>query len=220
MQEEQASVPRTRRPQQTHRGRTLDERRAERRAALLDAALELFGTKGFAATSIGELCKTSYVATRYFYEEYGDRDSLLLALYDKLIEQVNGPVLAVNEPPGDDHVRRSARARISAFVHGTADDERIARVLLLESGSAIVENRRRQAHEFFAKFIAQLAFPYVEAGDIRPYDVELVSLMYVGAINEAVSNWVLTPPEERHDLEYVIDNILEVFLLIRAGLET
>ena len=74
-----AAPARTRKPQRTHRGRTLDERRAERRSALLDAALDLFGTKGYGSTSIGELCRESYVTARYFYEEFGDKEALLVA---------------------------------------------------------------------------------------------------------------------------------------------
>ena len=205
-----------RRPQRTHRGRTLDERRAERRAALLESALELFGTNGYAATSIGELCKVSYVTTRYFYEEYGDRETLLLELYEQLIAKVGNAVITASAPPGPDHVAQAARARLSAFIYGVTEDERAARVVLLESGSALLEARRREAHEFFATLIASMTFRYVEAGEVPDtHDFELLALMLVGAVNEAVTHWVLSPPEARADREHIIDTILEMWLVIR-----
>jgi AcrR family transcriptional regulator len=207
-------------PQRTHRGRTLDERRAERRSALLDAGLELFGTKGYSATSIGELCRVSFVATRYFYEEYGDRESLLLELYETLIEQIRERVLGVSEPPGPDHEYLAARARIAAFVHGAALDERVARVLLLESGSPRLEARRLAAHRDFARYVAQFALAYVDAGRIEPDDYELLALMFVGAVNEVITHWVLSPPDERADLDHVIDRLAEAYLApiqARAG---
>jgi AcrR family transcriptional regulator len=212
-------VAKARKPQRTHRGRTLEERRAERRAALLDSALELFGTNGYAATSIGELCRVSYVTTRYFYEEYGDRESLLLELYEKLIAEVGERVIAESAPPGPNHAAEATRARLSAFVYGVTRDERTARVLLLESGSPRLEVRRREAHRFFATFIAQTSFRYVEAGEVPPtHDYELLALMFVGAVNEAVTHWVLSPPDERPDREHIIDTILEMWVIIREAL--
>jgi AcrR family transcriptional regulator len=200
-----------RKPQRTHRGRTLDERRAERRSALLDAALDLFGTKGYPATSIGELCRVSFVTTRYFYEEYGDRESLLLELYESLIEQIRARILEVSEPPGPDHMYLAARARIAAFVHGAARDERVARVLLLESGSPRLEARRLAAHRDFARYVAQFAISYVDAAKADPDDYELLALMFVGAVNEVITHWVLSPPDERADLEHIIDRLTEAY---------
>jgi len=207
-----------RKPQRTHRGRTLDERRAERRAALLDSALELFGTNGYAGTSIGELCKVSYVTTRYFYEEYGDRETLLLELYEQLIGKVGHAVVSASAPPGPDHVSQAARARLSAFIYGVTEDDRAARVVLLESGSARLEARRREAHAFFATLIASMTFRYVEAGEVPDtHDFELLALMLVGAVNEAVTHWVLSPPEARADREHIIDTILEMWLVVRQA---
>jgi AcrR family transcriptional regulator len=179
---------------------------------LLDAGLELFGTKGYAATSIGELCRVSFVATRYFYEEYGDREAVLLELYETLIEQIRERILEVSEPPGPDHMYRAARARIAAFVQGAARDERVARVLLLESGSPRLEARRLATHKEFARYVAQFAISYVDKGTIEPDDYELLALMFVGAVNEVITHWVLSPPAERGDLDHVIDRLAEAYL--------
>lgn len=208
-------------PARLHRGRTLEERRAERRAALLAAALELFGTKGYAATSIEELCSTSFVTNRYFYEEFGGREGLLLALYDAVAAEVAAAVAAVDVPPGRDHVAAATRARVAAFVRAVTDDERVARVLLLESGggSAALEARRRDTHEFFARFVAERAFPYLAAGEIAEHDVELLALLFVGGVNEAVTHWVVTAPPHRRDLDHVIDVVSDMYLLVRRGLE-
>jgi AcrR family transcriptional regulator len=201
-----------------HRGRTLEQRRQERRSALLDAALELFGTKGYAATSIEELCTASFVTNRYFYEEFGGRDGLLLALYDHLISRVSDAVLAVDVPPGTDHVRLATRGRIEAFVRGVTDDERVARVLFLEGGTTL-ERRRRDAHAFFADYVAQLAFPYVASGEIEVRNFHLLALGFVGAVNEVVTHWVLTEPSDRVAVDDIVDAAMEMYLLVRAGLE-
>jgi len=209
------------RKQRLHRGRTIEERRAERRTALLDAALGLFGTKGYASTSIEDLCSTSFVTTRYFYEEFGNREGLLLALYERVTEQVAGAVLAVDVPPRDDHIAVATRARVSAFVHAVVDDERVARVLLLEQGggSVALQEQRRAVHAFFAHFVAEKSFNYLDAGEIVARDYDLLGLLFVGAVNEAVCDWVVSPPAERRDIEHVIDTVTEMYLIVRRGLE-
>lgn len=182
----------------------------------------MFGTKGYAATSIEELCSSSFVATRYFYEEFTNREGLLMALYDSVTTTVADAVLAVDVPSGPDHVVVATRARIAAFVHAVTDDERVARVLLLESGggSATLEARRRDVHGYFARFVAERSFPYLSAGEIEARDYELLALLFVGALNEAVTHWVVTPPQQRRDVEHVIDTVTEMYLLVRRGLET
>jgi hypothetical protein len=134
---------------------------------------------------------------------------------------VSEAVLAVEVAPGPDHVQEATRARISAFVHAVTDDERIARILLLESGggSTALEIRRRDAHAFFAAFVATRAFPYLEAGEIEERDYDLLALLFVGAVNEAVTHWVVTDPDARRDIEHVIDTATEMYLLVRRGLE-
>jgi AcrR family transcriptional regulator len=208
------------RRQKLHRGRTIEERRSERRAALRGAALELFGTKGYANTSIGELCRTSYVTTRYFYEEYGDRESLLLDLYESLIADIAEKAVSATAPPGPDHPRNATRARLAAFVESMTTDERVARVLLLESGTAALEARRRVWHGFFARFVADRAFPYVESGEIvEGANFELMALCFVGAVNEVCTHWILSEPDERPAVEEIIDTLLEMYMLVRAGFE-
>src|SRR5581483_8896362 len=62
--------------------KTLDERREERRARLLAAGLDLFAANGFAGTTIEALCAAAGVSTRNFYEEFGSREALVVALHD------------------------------------------------------------------------------------------------------------------------------------------
>ncbi len=82
-------------------GRDAGERRAERREQLLAAALELFGTRGFHAVTIRQLCAEARLAPRYFYEQFGDREELLRTVYATGMAAVFGAVLAAREtaPP-------------------------------------------------------------------------------------------------------------------------
>src|SRR6185295_13531701 len=60
-------------------GKTAAERIAERRERLIDAGVELFGERGYAATSIRSVLQQSGLRDRYFGESFADLDSLLAA---------------------------------------------------------------------------------------------------------------------------------------------
>ena len=62
-------------------GKTAAERIAERRERLIDAGVELFGERGYAATSIRSVLSQSGLRDRYFGESFADLDSLLAAVY-------------------------------------------------------------------------------------------------------------------------------------------
>lgn len=204
-------------PERLRKGRTLAERRAERRRALLDAALDRFAEKGYPATTIEEICRAASVSTRNFYEEFDNREALLIALYQELLDRM---VLAVNEgadglPPIEDKVRAmalSTRARIGAFVRVCTDDPRIARVALLETVgvSPAVEARRRAAHRMFASYIAFQARAFAAAGSLPEDDYELISIGMVGAINEVLVDWVLR--DDRTPVDRVIDRLHRMFI--------
>jgi AcrR family transcriptional regulator len=197
-----------------HRGRTVAERKAERRQALLDAALDLFGTKGYPATPIEELCRASFVSTRYFYEEFSNREDLLASLYEQLLERAWAAVLAAGVDDGPDFLRREIHSRVGAFVHALLDDPRAARVVCLEAVgvSPAFEARRRAAHLFYADTLATFFASYFPEGREPDHDFELVALGMVGAINEIIIDWM--ERDDQPSLDELIDVVGELFIVL------
>ena len=98
------------------RGRTLAERREERRDAMLAAGLDLFGTKGYAATTVEEVCRRAYVSSRNFYEEFDNRLSLLVAVGERIVAAAFASWTAIGGP-GDAAGRHAAPAGRLAGPH-------------------------------------------------------------------------------------------------------
>lgn len=111
-------------------GTTLTDRKAARREQLLAAALELLGTGGSAAVSVRAVCREARLTERYFYENFADRQELVLAVYERVADEARQALVdAVPDPHGDPAAR--ADAAVSAFVELIVDDPRKGRVLLL-----------------------------------------------------------------------------------------
>ncbi len=162
-------------------GMSAAERSEERRLRLLDAGLELFGTRGYAATTIEQLCAQARLNPRYFYAEVDSREALLRAVYDRHVEEVREAVLAaIAAAPPDPRGRMSLALR--AFIDGSLADERAARVNYFEmvGVSPDLEQRRREVLGSYADLVAsQIAAmepPILPPGaDLRMSAVALVS---------------------------------------------
>lgn len=204
-----ASTRRGRKPQRTHRGRTVEERRSERRAALREAGLDLFGTAGFAATSITEVCRTSGVTTRYFYEEYGSLEALLLDVFEHYGAEVVAQVMARE----GDHTGRAVtelRSRTQTYLDLVTADERIARVVVIESGSAALAERRRLGRSVFSDFLVDRARSLDTGRQFDAVDLRLMALFYITAVEGAVIDWVLTPSADRQSIDRIVDTLVRV----------
>lgn len=112
-------------------GRDAAQRREERRARLIAAGLELFGTTGYAATSVKNICREAGLTERYFYESLRDREDLLATVYDELIREVQVATFAAADQAGPE-LEAQVRAGLDVFVRTLTDDPRKARIVLIE----------------------------------------------------------------------------------------
>ncbi|WP_280503073.1 TetR/AcrR family transcriptional regulator, partial [Nocardia farcinica] len=91
-------------------GTTLTERREARRAALLEAALDLIGEAGAAGVTMRAVCRRANLTDRYFYESFSSRDELLDVLYRSVGEELLGPQTPMTK--SDDPNPHRAQAHI------------------------------------------------------------------------------------------------------------
>jgi AcrR family transcriptional regulator len=111
-------------------GVSADDRRADRRARLIEAGLEVLGDRGWAGTTVRGVCAEAGLSERYFYESFGDGDRLLAAIFDSVASDAAKAVLtAVEAAPHD--AAAKARAGIDAFVRMLAEHPRRARAMLV-----------------------------------------------------------------------------------------
>lgn len=71
----------------SYRGVTADERRSRRRAALLEAALDLLGSDD-GDIGVRAVCTQARLTQRYFYESFASLDELELALFTEIASEV------------------------------------------------------------------------------------------------------------------------------------
>jgi AcrR family transcriptional regulator len=213
---EPADRPARARPERLRKGRTLAQRRHERREALLTAALDVFGTKGYAASSVDEICRLAYVSSRNFYEEFANREALLDALGERLVMTIFQALTDVDVEPGPDLARRRTRERVSRMVHALVDDPRVARIAVIETVgvSPELERRRRQAHHLYAGWLRDFVHVELDAKGVDGPHQQAFTLALVGAANELICDWVLQPDDGRSAVEELIDCIADLAMVL------
>ena len=125
-------------------GVPLTDRRAERRALLVDAAFRLFGDGGEAALSVRSVSRECGLNTRYFYESFADTDDLLGAVYDRVSAELGDAVEAAMADAGDS-LRARTRAGMAAVLGFSSADPRRGRVLFTDARANPVLTARRAA---------------------------------------------------------------------------
>jgi AcrR family transcriptional regulator len=204
-----------RKPSRTYGGVTAAERVAARRERLLDAALELYGTRGFLATGVKDICRHAGLTDRYFYESFRDGNELFIATFDKttaeLLVLVAQRVSDVAPEP-----EAQVRAAIESFVRALGDDPRKARIIFSEGASVgpQAERHMRASLRRFATLVAATARPHLPPG-MPEHVLHMGALSLVGAIQRVITEW--HDGELDATIDQVIDYLVQLFLIAGAS---
>lgn len=199
--------------ERAYAGRTPSQRSADRRAALIDAALNAIVTDGWRQLRIEHVCRRAGLNKRYFYESFRDIDDLSHALVDDLIAG-----LFAAAAPAETYTQLSevVEASLTGVIVWLTDDPRRARVLFGELGSTpAVAEYRTTNHRRLAKAIA--AHARSVHPEARPDDpmAELGASSLVGGLGHVVLDWLDGQiPMTR---EQLIDDLTALWLITGDG---
>jgi AcrR family transcriptional regulator len=191
-----------------YRGAGPRQRQDERRARLVDAAVEVFGTTGYRSATVERICAAAGLTKRYFYESFDSSEALLLAAYTRSIDELHASMVAgatatvpagprgeATAGPGDEGTD------LDAMVHGglveffgTIDaDPRLARIAFFEvlGVSAEVDAAYQAAIRRFVDTLLTLAEPAFRHSPLPANDREALAEGIVGAVLMIAQHWIV-----------------------------
>lgn len=206
------------------KGLPMQDRVAQRRALLLVAALEAFGTRGFHAVTVREICAGAGLTERYFYESFKSLEALFSALYLQLNGQLKQATLAAliaantNSSTSDSSGRIDvlAGAALRVLLEFIRDDPRRARVMLIDAISISHDVQQisgqitREYMELTRRFIDQL-FPDAAS---RGVDLDLIASGLLGSNIHIATHWVREGLKTPFDV--VLRNCLAIYQALGA----
>ncbi len=188
-----------------YRGVSAAERRAERRERLLQAGLELFGTRGYADSSVRAISAQAGLNSRYFYESFSSREDLLYHLYRRILRDL--AVVVIEATAHSDSVEEQARAGLREGWNALTEDRRKARVVHVEvvGVSERLERLRRDNRHAFANIITQNGLSFAGDPSRLLMDPTLTSRSLMAAVVDMQVDWL------NGDVDASVDEIVEHF---------
>jgi AcrR family transcriptional regulator len=166
----------------------------ERRIAILEAALAVFGERGYHASSIDDIAREGGVSKALIYEHFASKQDL----YAELLEQHAGHLFSVLSEAISE-AGRSASARLvvgfDAF-YGFVEEHRVAwRMLFREATDpeavAVLDRVTAEVTSFVAGVIAEDpgARRRDDDQETREHGVQVIAQLLVGAVQSLATWW-------------------------------
>lgn len=171
-------------------GVSAEQRKQDRRRRLMDAALEIIGTRGWSRTTVSGVCEQARVGPRFFYEEFDDLDALAVAVLDEIVQNaLENVLLAI--ATADDDLPAKVRAAVEVFIGEVTDDPRRARFLFAEAhGSQPLMDRRFAAVRAIAHVVVEQANALLDLPEDSQRFMHGTALVLTGGIAEMVLTWL------------------------------
>jgi AcrR family transcriptional regulator len=159
------------------------ERVAETREALIAAARELFGQRGFAAVGTEEIARSAGMTRGALYHHFESKEDLFRAVYEAverdLVEQIAATALAAADPV------EALRAGAHAFLDA-CEDPAVRRIALIDAPSVLGWEQWREIGMQYGLGLVQATLEAaMEAGIIERQPVRPLAHLLLGSIDEA-----------------------------------
>jgi AcrR family transcriptional regulator len=195
-----------------YRGISAQERVNARRQQFLDAGKTVFGTLGFQAANVKDICAAAGLTERYYYEAFGSLPKLFEAVYLQALDRLRLVLEeAASQSPQDSPAQ--LRSMINAYFELLKSDRHLARILILEiygAAPAISNLYQHGVRQFAARIEKLTAAPNAEFG--RQFDSKLAAVALVGATSALAMHWRLGGYKE--PVSVMTDNCFAIFAAV------
>ena len=210
LQEEQKKTSKTKERQ--FKGLSLTERKQARREKLIEAGIEAYGTHGFFAVTVKDICNEAKLTERYFYESFKKSDELFQTIFLTLIDQLQHNVMQAIMQASTDP-RKMIEAGLTALLTTLRDNPRMARIIYIDA--MLVQELHNQAtiHETMSRFdrmiqaFVMLMMPHIDRSE---REISFVATGLNGYVTQIAIRWVVSGFKQ--SLKDVLSSCSIVFL--------
>ena len=164
----------------------------ETRSRILEAAVNVFASKGYHDTKVDDIVSQSQTSKGSFYFYFPSKQDIFMALVDTFADLLENRLrerLSL-EPSGTARVDAALRVCLEIF----GQYRSLAKIALVQATGlgAAFEQKRQAVNQRFIEIVRENLDSAVADGSIPPLDTEIAACAWVGALNEIVLRWVYT----------------------------
>ena len=174
----------------TYRGKSAHERVTERRARLVDAAIEMLAAHGEAGATMTAICNQARLTERYFYESFPNRSEALRAAVDHVAAEIADEMVHVmGQTTGPPEQR--VRATMTAFTAYLVREPAKGLVIVVQAGIVpALRSRRAELLESFADLVATEAVALYGDRVWPPAQARIHGLVLIAGLAELYGAWL------------------------------
>ena len=172
----------------------------KRRREILDAALDCFAARGYAATTLEEIRLRSGASTGSIYHLFKSKEEIGGIVYLEAMRDWQDGFLAVLRAEAG--AEAAVRATVAYYLDWIGRSPKLARFILNTRQAELlpaVRDQIRAQNRAFVVAIVGLIEPYIAKGRLRAMPLELFTAMVMGPVMEYGRQWLAgtskTPPE-------------------------
>lgn len=172
-----------------------ERRKAARRKRLLEAAIALFGEKGFHDTTVPQIVDSAGSSTGSFYFYFRNKEDIFVAAMRALEKGLSA---AIDEATHKQYTpREQLAAAVEALFLFLASSPHAARILITEAASlgGEIEKARKAILHSHARSVAETLAALNQAASNR--EAEVASWCWVGSVLESAVRWLDAPAADR-----------------------
>ncbi len=180
--------------------------KAANRAAILDAATDVFSELGYGAATVRDIVRRTDLATGTFYNYFPDKESVLRAIFGEVTAEARARIRAARQPAPtlEEFVRRG----FGAYYEFLAEDRRMFDLLRRNAGTIRTLFDEPGLLAGVGELEEDLSAA-IESGAMPAIDVEMMARAMVGAGFEV---GVLMLDGDPPDVERAVAFVTDLFL--------
>jgi AcrR family transcriptional regulator len=162
-----------------------------RRETILQAALECFNERGFAAATVEEIRRRSGASIGSIYHHFGGKEGIAAELYVEGLRGYQEGFLRALE--ADHGAEAGIRALVGHHLRWVEHNPELARFLMNRRETELIdatEARVRELNRAFFPRVTAWVERWVEAGALRPLSAELREPVLLGPCQEFSRLWL------------------------------
>jgi AcrR family transcriptional regulator len=162
---------------------TQAERKETTTRAVEAAARKLFGTRGFAGTSIDDVAARAGVAKGAVYHHFASKE----ALFERVLDSIQGELAALPVPPASRKLSDPLDVVADAVLRYllAASKPEVKRILLVDGPTVIGWQRWREIDDRYFGAMTRAAMAMVLGAGATPREIDAVAHLVLGAVMEA-----------------------------------
>ena len=189
----------------------------QRRVAILNAAIDLFASRGFQGTTTREIAAAVGVTEPVLYQHFATKRALFDAILESKLTQVNSTdIIGLDEAAaaGDDRAFFTSLATV--VLDWYLSDPRYARLLMYASleKNELSQMFFEQQVILFYQCVTQYLTKRMTSGDLRPMDPLLTARAFAGMLNHQGIIYAIYCPGElpAGGRDSIVSTVIDIFL--------